>query len=67
MKNLTFLFTLLLSGIGFSQSYNTMWIPDTLSGPNFTLNIRDTFAQIVPTGNQTITGGVNGHCSHDRQ
>ena len=37
-----------------------MWIPDTLSGPNFTLNIRDTFAQIVPTGNQTITGGVNG-------
>lgn len=60
MKNLTFLFTLLLSGIGFSQSYNTMWIPDTLSGPNFTLNIRDTFAQIVPTGNQTITGGVNG-------
>jgi len=60
MKNLTFLFALLLSGIGFSQSYNTMWIPDTLSGPNFTLNIRDTFAQIVPTGNQTITGGVNG-------
>jgi blue copper oxidase len=60
MKNLSFLFTLLLSGISFAQSYNTMWIPDTLSGPNFTLNIRDTFAQIVPTGNQTITGGVNG-------
>jgi len=37
-----------------------MWIPDTLSGPNFTLNIRDTFAQIVPSGNQTITGGING-------
>lgn len=37
-----------------------MWLPDTLSGPNFTLNIRDTFAQIVPTGNQTITGGING-------
>jgi bilirubin oxidase len=60
MKNLSFLFTLLLSCISFAQSYNTMWIPDTLSGPNFTLNIRDTFAQIVPTGNQTITGGVNG-------
>lgn len=60
MKNLTFLFTILLSGISFSQSYNTLWIPDTLSGPNFTLTIRDTFAQIVSTGNQTITGGVNG-------
>jgi bilirubin oxidase len=60
MKTLSFFFTLLLSGIGYTQSYNTMWIPDTLSGPNFTLNIRDTFAQIVPTGNQTITGGING-------
>jgi len=60
MKNVLFLFTLLVSGVSFSQSYNNMWLPDTLSGPNFTLNIRDTFAQIVPTGNQTITGGING-------
>ena len=45
---------------GFSQSYNTLWIPDTLSGTNFNLNIKDTFAQIVNTGNQTITGGING-------
>ena len=40
--------------------YNTMWIPDTLSGTNFNLAINDTFAQIVNTGNQTITGGING-------
>lgn len=40
--------------------YNTMWIPDTLSGTNFNLAIIDTFAQIVNTGNQTITGGING-------
>ncbi len=43
-----------------AQSYNTLWIPPTLSGTNFNLNIKDTFAQIVNTGNQTITGGING-------
>lgn len=39
--------------------YNPLWIPDTLSGKNFSLTIRDTFAQLK-TGNQTITGGING-------
>ena len=43
-----------------NAQYNTMWIPDTLSGTTFNLNIKDTFAQILPTGNQTITGGING-------
>lgn len=43
-----------------AQSYNTLWIPDTLSGTQFNLAIKDTFAQIVNTGNQTITGGING-------
>lgn len=43
-----------------AQSYNTLWIPDTLSGTNFNLTIKDTFAQIVNSGNQTITGGING-------
>lgn len=42
------------------QSYNNLWIPDTLSGTNFNLRIIDTFAQIVNTGNQTITGAING-------
>lgn len=40
--------------------YNALWIPDTLSGTTFNLNIKDTFAQLIPTGNQTITGGING-------
>lgn len=39
--------------------YNNLWIPDTLSGPTFNLNIKDTFSQILPSGNQTITGGIN--------
>ncbi len=40
--------------------YNALWIPDTLSGTTFNLNIKDTFAQIVSQGNQTITGAING-------
>ncbi len=44
----------------FAQTYNTMWIPDTLSGTNFDLSIKDTFSQIVSTGNQTVTGAING-------
>lgn len=51
---------LLTSSSAFSQTYNTLWIPDTLSGTTFNLNIKDTFAQIVNTGNQTITGAING-------
>jgi bilirubin oxidase len=42
-----------------AQSYNNLWIPDTLSGTHFNLTIKDTFAQLTP-GNQTITAGVNG-------
>ena len=42
-----------------AQLYNQLWIPDTLSGTNFNLTIKDTFAQLVP-GNQTVTGGING-------
>jgi len=42
-----------------SQTYVPLWIPDTLSGTNFNLAIRDTFSQLRP-GNQTITGGING-------
>ncbi len=47
-------------GLGIkAQSYNNLWIPDTLSGTNFNLTIKDTFAQLTP-GNQTITAGING-------
>lgn len=40
------------------SQYNTLWIPDTLSGTTFNLTLKDTFAQLRP-GNQTITGGIN--------
>ena len=40
--------------------YNNLWIPDTLSGTQFNFTIKDTFAQIVDKGNQTITAGING-------
>lgn len=51
---------ILINSNAIAQSYNTLWIPDTLTGTNFNLTIKDTFAQIVNTGNQTITGGING-------
>lgn len=53
-------FLMLLTSNLYSQTYNNLWIPDTLSGTTFNLNIKDTFAQIVNSGNQTITGGING-------
>ncbi len=56
--NLLFAFMLVFSVNMFAQ-YNTLWIPDTLTGKTFNLTIKDTFAQIVP-GQQTITGGING-------
>ena len=43
-----------------SQTYNNLWIPDTLSGINFSLTIKDTIKQLRP-GNQTITGSVNNN------
>jgi blue copper oxidase len=46
-----------LSEAAFGQ-YNSLWIPDTLAGPNFNLTIKDTLSQIRP-GQQTITGGIN--------
>ena len=52
------LLLLLFSPGAFAQTYNTLWVPDTLSGTNFNLVVKDTFAQLVP-GNQTITGGLN--------
>jgi bilirubin oxidase len=61
-SHLTTLFVglfLLISSAATAQ-FNTLWIPDTLTGTTFNLNMKDTFAQIVNKGNQTITGGING-------
>jgi blue copper oxidase len=60
LKKGVVVFLMLLTSNLFSQTYNNLWIPDTLSGTTFNLNIKDTFAQIINTGNQTITGGING-------
>ena len=60
MKNfLMFVLFVVLANNSFAQ-YNPLVIPDTISGTNFNLNIRDTFKQFLP-GNQTITAGVNGN------
>ncbi len=40
--------------------YNSLLIPDILTGPNFNLVMKDTFKQFKP-GQQTITGGINGN------
>jgi|688.fasta_scaffold05285_15 bilirubin oxidase len=56
----TLLFILSLASAVNAQTYNNLWIPDTLSGTEFNLTIKDTIKQIR-TGNQTITGGINGN------
>jgi len=43
-----------------TAQYNNLKIPDTLSGNTFNLNIKDTFKQLKSTGQQTITGAING-------
>ncbi len=40
--------------------YQQLVIPDTLSGTQFNLVLKDTFKQLK-SGNQTITGGINNH------
>jgi bilirubin oxidase len=47
-----------LSQVANAQTYNPLWIPDTISGTQFNLTIKDTLKQLR-TGNQTITGGIN--------
>jgi blue copper oxidase len=47
-----------LSIVANAQTYNPLWIPDTISGTQFNLTIKDTLKQLR-TGNQTITGGIN--------
>ncbi len=58
-KKLVVLMIVLCTGIMARAQYNALWIPDTISGTTFNLNLRDTFVQYLP-GNQTITAGVNG-------
>lgn len=59
MKKISIAFLLLFISLKVSSQYNSLWIPDTISGTTFNLALKDTFAQLRPTGNQTITGGIN--------
>jgi bilirubin oxidase len=52
-----FLFSFLVKNSS-AQTYNQLWIPDTLSGTTFNLTVKDTLKQIL-TGQQTVTGGIN--------
>ncbi len=58
-KNLYLAALLLLLCNATHAQYNQLWIPDTISGTTFNLNLRDTFVQYLP-GDQTITSGING-------
>ncbi len=46
--------------INANAQYNTLFIPDTLSGTTFNLTAKDTIKQMIP-GNQTVTAGINGN------
>ena len=61
MRKISFTLVLALGLIGTAnaQTYQNLWIPDTLNGTTFNLTIKDTIKQLR-TGNQTITGGING-------
>ncbi len=55
---MAFALIMLLSVFNASAQYHNLWIPDTLSGTNFNLILKDTFANFR-SGNQTITAGIN--------
>ena len=59
MKALRTILFILITTNSFAQ-YNTLAIPDTLSGATINLTVKDTFAQLRK-GNQTITAAVNNN------
>jgi blue copper oxidase len=58
MKHLKTLVLLCFLSTSLWAQYTNLWIPDTISGTHFNLNLVDTFKQLR-TGNQTVTAGVN--------
>ena len=60
MRRSIFLILFVLAFGNLKAQYNTLWIPDTLSGPNFNLTLKDTLKQMIP-GQQTITSAINGN------
>jgi blue copper oxidase len=60
MKKISFLPLVFSFSIFLNAQYNTLKIPDTLTGTTFNLTLKDTFSQLK-TGNQTITAGINSN------
>src|SRR3954468_2025465 len=54
------LISLLFAFQAFSQTYNQLWIPDTLSGTQFYLDMKDSSKQFF-TGINTATAGINSN------
>jgi blue copper oxidase len=52
------IYIFLLLSFSAEAQYNTLWIPDTLSGTTFNLTVKDTFRQLLP-GQQTVVGTIN--------
>ena len=46
LKAFFLLTALTLCNVSFKAQYNALWIPDTLSGVNFNIAVKDTFKQI---------------------
>ena len=46
MKQIHTTIVLCLLAIGLNAQYNNLWIPDTISGTTFNLNMVDTFKQL---------------------
>jgi bilirubin oxidase len=55
---IVFLCVILLNNLVFAQ-YNTLWIPDTLTGTTFNLNLHTATKQLVSSGQATNTYAYN--------
>lgn len=60
MPKIILILLILTISINANSQYNTLFIPDTLSGTTFNLTAKDTIKQMIP-GNQTVTSAINGN------
>jgi len=60
MRLFSTLFFLSFGSLAASAQYNNITIPPMQDASTYNLNVYDTLKQILPTGNQTVTIGING-------
>ncbi len=60
MKNRVLLFSFFFFTLQSIAQFNEIWLPTLEDASTFNLNVYDTLKQLRPTGNQTVTIGVNG-------